>query len=148
MRFHATLERNGKTATGIEVPGEVLAALGSGRRPAVRVTVNGYTYATSVGSMGGRSLLPVSAEVRERAGLSAGDDVDVDVELDTAPREVTVPDDLAAALSAEPAALHAFEALSYSGKRRLVLPVEQARNVETRKRRVERTVEDLRSGRV
>lgn len=145
MRFQATLEQNGRTATGIEVPGEVLEALGSGKRPAVRVTINGYTYRSTVGSMGGRSLLPVSAAVRERAGVSAGDHLDVQVELDSAPREVAVPDDLAAALGADPAARRAFDALSYSAKQRLVLPVEQAKAAETRQRRVARALEELRS---
>lgn len=145
MRFHATLEQNGRTATGIEVPGHVLEALGSGKRPAVRVTINGYTYPSTVGSMGGRSLLPVSAAVRERAGVRAGDDLDVEVELDTAPREVAVPDDLAAALRADSTARRAFEGLSFSGKQRLVLPIEQAKAAETRQRRVARAVEELRS---
>lgn len=101
MQFHATLERHGKTATGFEVPSPVLEALDAGKRPAVRVTVNGYTYASSIGSMGGRSLLPVSADVRTHAGLSAGDEVEVKVELDTAPREVRTPEDLAVALKVE-----------------------------------------------
>lgn len=145
MRFQATLERNGKTATGIEVPPAVLEALGSGRRPAVRVTINGYSYASSVGSMGGRSLLPVSAEVRQRARVQAGDTIDVEVDRDVAPRELAIPGDLASALGADSTARRAFEALSYSGKRRLVLPIEQAKTTETRERRVARAVEELRS---
>jgi hypothetical protein len=98
MRFHATIELGGKTATGIEVPAEVVAALGSGKRPPVRVTINEYTYRSTVASMGGRFMLPVSAEVRGSAGISAGEEVDVDIELDTEPREVTVPPDFAGAL--------------------------------------------------
>ncbi|HZD38758.1 MAG TPA: DUF1905 domain-containing protein, partial [Actinomycetes bacterium] len=82
MRFRATIELSGKTATGIEVPEEVVAGLGNSRRPAVRATISGYTYRSSVGSMGGRFLLPISAEVRDRAGVAAGDEVDVDLELD------------------------------------------------------------------
>lgn len=146
MRFHATLERSGKTATGFEVPNPVLEALAAGKRPPVRVTVNGYTYASSIGSMGGRSLLPVSADVRARTGLAAGDEVDVEVELDTAPREVRVPDGLAAALEADPAALRAWEALSYSRKQRLALPIDQAKTAETQQRRVAGAMEALRSG--
>lgn len=84
MRFHATLELHGKTATGIEVPPDVLAALGRGKRPPVQVTINGFTYPSTVGAMGGRSLLPVSAAVREQARVAAGDDLDVEVELDAA----------------------------------------------------------------
>lgn len=147
MQFHATLERHGKTATGFEVPSPVLEALDAGKRPAVRVTVNGYTYASSIGSMGGRSLLPVSADVRTHAGLSAGDEVEVKVELDTAPREVRTPEDLAVALKVEPPSERAYEALSYSAKQRLVLPIEQAKTAETRARRVAGAIEVLRSGR-
>lgn len=143
MRFHATLEQNGKTATGIEVPGDVLEALGAGKRPAVRVTINGFTYPSTVGWMGGRSLLPVSAAVRGGAGVSAGDHLDVEVELDTAPREIAIPDDLGTALGADPAARRAFEGLSYSAKQRLVLPIEQAKAAETRQRRVARALEEL-----
>ena len=145
MRFHARLERNGKTATGFEVPGRVLEALDSGKRPAVRVTLNGYTYPSTIGSMGGRSLIPVSAEVRSRAGVNAGDDLDVEIELDTAPREVTIPDDFASALRADPAAQRAYQGLSYSAKQRLVLPIGQAKTSETRERRLTAAMETLRS---
>ncbi|MFI5913030.1 YdeI/OmpD-associated family protein [Dactylosporangium sp. NPDC051541] len=143
MRFRAVLERNGKTATGLPVPDEVLGALGAGKKPKVAVTINGYTYRSSVGSMGGRSMLPVSAEVRAGAGIAAGDEVDVDVELDTAPRTVEVPADLAAALDAEPAARAAFDALSYSGRRAHVLSVEGAKTAATRERRVAKVLETL-----
>ncbi|HEX7442640.1 MAG TPA: DUF1905 domain-containing protein, partial [Acidimicrobiales bacterium] len=95
--FRATLELNGKTATGLEVPPDVVEGLGGGKRPAVSVTIRDHTYRTGVGSMGGRSMLPVSAEVRAAAGVAAGDQLDVDIELDTAPREVVVPADLGAA---------------------------------------------------
>lgn len=142
MDFRARLELNGKTATGIEVPAEVMAAL-PGKRPAVAVTINGHPYRTSVGSMGGRCLLPVSAEVRRAAGVAAGDQVEVSIELDEAPREVAVPDDLAAALAAEPAAAAAFGRLSYSLQRRYVLGIEDARTPETRQRRIVRTVTEL-----
>ena len=145
MRFHAILERNGKTATGFEVPGRVVEALDAGKRPAVRVTLNGYAYPSSIGSMGGRSLVPVSAEVRSRAGVNAGDDLDVEIELDTAPREVTIPDDLASALRADPAAQRAYQGLSYSAKQRLVLPIGQAKTAETRERRLTAAMETLRS---
>jgi hypothetical protein len=91
MRFRATVELGGKTATGVEVPQDVVEGLRSGKRPAVRVTINGYTYRSSVGSMGGRFMLGISAEVRTGAGVQAGDEVDIDVELDTEPREVSVP---------------------------------------------------------
>lgn len=143
MRFHATIRLDGKTATGIEVPADVLAALGPGKRPKVQVTINGYTYPSTVGSVGGRSLIPVSAEVRAKAGVAAGDAVEVDVVADTQPRTVEVPEDLAAALGRAPAASRAFEQLSYSGQRRHMLAVEQAKTAETRQRRIDKAVAEL-----
>jgi hypothetical protein len=137
---------NGKTATGIEVPAGVLAALGLGKRPSVRVTINGYGYPSTVGSMGGRSLIPVSAEVRARAGVAAGDRADVEVVPDNEPRTVEVPGDLKAALDREPAARQAFDRLSYSGQRRHVLAVEGARTDETRQRRIGKVITELTAG--
>ena len=101
MRFRATVELGGATATGVHVPDEVVASLGAGKRPKVRVKINGYTYRSSVASMGGRFMLGISADVRERAGVAAGDQVDVYLELDTDPREVTVPADFAKALATD-----------------------------------------------
>jgi Bacteriocin-protection, YdeI or OmpD-Associated/Domain of unknown function (DUF1905) len=146
MRIHATVQQHGKTATGIEVPGEILAALGGGKRPKVTVTINGYSYQSTVGSMGGMSLIPISSEVRGRAGVAAGDEVDVDIVADTGPRVVDVPDDLALALSRESAARRAFDQLSYSGQRRYVLLVEQAKTPETRRRRIDKAVTELAAG--
>ena len=143
MRFSSTLELHGKTATGLVVPPEVLESLGGGRKPAVTVRLGEHTYRTTVGSMGGQFLIPVSAENRAAAGLAAGDQVEVDVELDTAPRVVEVPADLAAALDAEPAARQRFDALSYSAQRRHVLAVEGAKAEATRQRRVSATVAAL-----
>ncbi|GAA1445060.1 YdeI/OmpD-associated family protein [Leifsonia poae] len=143
MRVHATLEQHGKTATGIEIPGTVVDELGAGRRPPVLVTVNGYQYRSSIAWMGGRYLLGLSAEVRAGAGVAAGDELDVDLELDDAPREVEVPADLAEALNAAPDARSAFDALSYSNKRRLVMAIDAAKTDETRQRRVAKTVADL-----
>lgn len=143
MRFRATLELRGKTATGFVVPPEVVEALGGGKRPAVTVTVGGFTYRSTIAAMGGEYLLPVSGERRESAGLAAGDQVDVDVELDTAPRVVEVPAELQSALDAEPAAAQAFSALSYSHQLAHVLAVESAKTAETRARRVAKVVETL-----
>lgn len=148
MRFRATLELGGKTATGIRVPPEVVEGLGSGKKPAVSVTINGHTYRSTIASMGGVFMLPVSAEVRGSAGIEAGDEVDVDVTLDTAPREVSVPPDLAAALDADAGARRAFDALSYSNKRRIVMPIEDAKALETRQRRIDKAVDALREGRI
>jgi hypothetical protein len=143
MRFSASVDLHGPSATGIVVPPAVVDGLGSGKKPAVTVTINGYTYPSTIASMGGRFLLPVSAAVRAGSGVAAGDVVDVDVELDTAPREVTVPADLAAALRAAPAAKKAFEALSYSNQRRHVLAIDGAKAAETRARRIAKTVAEL-----
>lgn len=145
MRFTGTIELGGKTATGIEVPADVVAALDAGKRPKVLVTINGYTYRSSVASMGGRFLLPVSAEVRANAKVEAGVKVDVTLELDTEPRTVDVPDDLAAALDGVQDARRAFDKMSYSHQRRYVLAVEDARTPATRQRRIDKTVEDLRA---
>jgi bifunctional DNA-binding transcriptional regulator/antitoxin component of YhaV-PrlF toxin-antitoxin module len=144
MRFRATIELGGKTATGVQVPDEVVTGLGGGGRPKVRATINGYTYRSSVASMGGRYMLGISAEVRERAGIAAGDTVDVDVELDTEAREVTVPKDLATAFRGDAAARRAFEGLSYSRKHRHVLSIEGAKTPETRQRRIDRALAELR----
>jgi hypothetical protein len=144
VRFRATLQTNGKTATGIEVPPTVVEALGGGKRPPVRITLHEHTYRTTVAKMGGRFLIPVSAEVRQAAGVTAGDDLDVGIELDDAPRTVEVPADLAAALEAEPAAAQAWTALSYTHRKEWVRSVEDAKKPETRQRRVQSAVDQLR----
>lgn len=143
MRFRSTLELGGKTATGLEVPAVVVEGLAAGARPKVNVTILGYTYRSSIAVMGGRYLLPVSAEVRAATGVAAGDEVSVEVEIDAAPREVLVPDDLAAALAEHPAAADAFAKLSYSHQRQHVLAVEGAKAAETRARRVAKVVQTL-----
>lgn len=144
MKFRATIEQSGKTATGIKVPTDVLDRLGAGKRPAVHVTINGYTYRSTVGVMGGVAMLPLSAENREAAGVAAGDEVDVELVLDTEPREVAVPADLAAALDSNPDARRVFVGLSYSARRRHVLAVEGAKSPETHRRRIDGVITDLR----
>ena len=126
-RFRASLLAAGKTATGIEVPPEVIDQLGAGKRPPVLVTIGPYTYRTTVGVMGGRALIPVSADHRGQAGIAAGDDLDVTLELDTAPRDVELPADLAEALSKDDAARQFFEGLSASQKKWHVQSVESAK---------------------
>jgi uncharacterized protein DUF1905/bacteriocin resistance YdeI/OmpD-like protein len=148
MRFLATIQLSGKTATGIQVPTEVVEGLGKSRRPAVSVTFNGYTYRTTVAPMGGQFMLPVSAQVREGAGVAAGDQVDVKIELDTRPREVVVPPDFVEALDGDADARRFFDGLSYSNRQRFVLSIEEARSPETRQRRIARAVRMLREGRV
>ena len=114
MRFRVRIETAGKTATGFEVPAKIVEGLGAGRKPAVRVTMKGYSYRSTVATMGGRFMIPVSADVRQNAGVAGGDDVDIELELDTEPREVTVPADFRQALDRDEAARRAFDALSYS----------------------------------
>ena len=134
----------GKTATGIPVPDEVVAELGGGNRPAVTITLGGHTYRTTAVRMGGRFLVPLSAEHREAAGVSAGDDISVEITLDTAPREVVLPPDLDAALDA--AARTAYDGLSYTHRKEWVRWVEDAKKPETRATRIEKTVAGLREG--
>ncbi len=146
MKFRATVELGGKTATGIEVPEDVVAALGPGKRPAVRVTIAGHTYRTTVERMGGRFLVPLSAENRTAAGVAAGDQIDVGIEADAGPREVEVPADLAKALAQDDAARATFDGLSYTHRKEWVRWVEEAKKAETRATRLAKTVESLRAG--
>ena len=149
MKFRTEIQQGeSKNVTGIEVPPSVIEALGAGKRPAVKVTLKGYTYRSTVAVMGGAYMVGVSADVREKAGVKGGEVVDVELELDTEPREVEVPADLAAALKKDVAAKKFFEGLSYSNKRRIVLNVEGTKNPETRQRRIDKAVEQLREGRV
>jgi hypothetical protein len=145
MRFRTKILPAGKTAAGIEVPAKVVAALGSSKRPPVRATINGFTYRSTVAVMGGKFMLGVSNEVRQSAGVAAGDTVDIELELDTEVREVPVPPDFAAALARDAKAKKFFDGLSYSKKLRLVIPID-IKNVETRKERIAKTVEGLREG--
>lgn len=147
MKFHATVEQSGKTATGIRVPDEIVASLGSGKRPPVRITIKGYTYRSTVAVMDGAFMVGVSAEHRAGAGVAGGDEVEVEIELDTEPREVSVPNDFAAALDAVPAARETFDGLSYSNRSWHVLSINGARTDETRQRRIAKSVETLREGR-
>lgn len=146
MEFTAEVMLHGKTATGFVVPDEVVQALGSGKRPKVRVTVGRHTYRSTVAPMGGQFLLALNAENRTAAGVVAGEAVVVRVELDDEPREVTVPDDLAAALAGDLLAGDAFERLSFTHRKEWVRWVTEAKRPETRQRRVERTVAELREG--
>lgn len=147
MRFRTSLVQSDKTATGFRVPDEVVAALGSGRRPKVLVTINGYTYRNTVAVMGGESWIGVSAEHRAGARVKGGDEIEIELILDTAPREVTVPPDFAAALDAEPAARRTFDSLSYSNRSWHVLSIDGAKTDETRQRRIAKSIATLREGR-
>ncbi len=143
MKFRTKILQAGKTATGIEFPAKVVDALGAGKRPPVRLTINGYTYRSTVAVMGGKYMVGVSADVREAAGVAGGDTVDVEVELDSAPRQVTVPPELNKALARNPAAKRSFEQLSYSKKRLYTVPIEKAKTDETRQRHLDKAISEL-----
>ncbi len=147
MNFRGELQLAGKTATGIEVPEAIVTGLGAGKRPAVRVTLRGYTYRTTIAPMGGSYWIGVSAEHRAGSGVAAGDVLDVTVEVDDAPRIVTLPEDLAAALGADPAARAFYDSLSYTNQNTYATWVTDAKKPETRADRVAKSVEALRNRR-
>jgi hypothetical protein len=143
MKFRTTLQLDGKTATGIHVPEKIVDGLGGGNRPRVRATVAGYTYQTTIARMHGQFMFPVSAAVREKAGVQAGDKIDVELELDTTPREVSLPPELVKALKGNRKAREAFERLSYSNQKRHALAVEGAKSDETKQRRLAKILDEL-----
>jgi hypothetical protein len=143
MKFRTKLLQAGKTATGLEVPPKVVEALGAGKHPKVSVTIKGYTYRSSIAVMGGKFLIGVSAEHREKAGVAGGDELDVQVELDNAPRVVSVPPELRKALDRNARAKRAFEALSYSKQQQHTLPIEKAKAEETKQRNVDKAIAAL-----
>ncbi len=145
MRFESVVELGGKTATGVGIPDEVIAALGTSKRPPVTITINGYTYRTTAVRMGGRFLVPLAAENRAAAGVAAGDEIVVDIENDTAPREVDLPADLAAAM--DDAVRATYDGLSFTHRKEWVRWVEEAKKPETRAARIEKTIAGLREGR-
>ncbi len=146
MKFQTTVEGAGKTAAGMKIPPEVVAALGTSRKPAVKVTINGYTHRSTVAVVNGAYMVGVPPVFREGAGIGPGDDVQVDIELDPEPRVVSVPPELAAAFRRDPGAQSAFAALSYSNRRRLVDPIADAKTDETRERRVAKALAELHGG--
>jgi len=145
MEFTTTLQLDGQTATGIRVPDEVVAALGGGKRIPVSVTINGTRYASTIATMRGEPKIPVSADIRAATSIAAGDTITVELERDDAPRTADVPAELADALRGDPAASVRFAALSYSNQRRHVLSITGARTAETRTRRIQRVLDELRT---
>lgn len=145
--FTATIHSNGGTTAGIEVPPNVVAALGAGKRPLVKVTLDGrYRFSYTVGVMGGRTLIGLSGAHRKASGYSVGDVVEVDVELDTAPREVVVPAELVAAFASDPAAQAAWDKLSFTARKEHARAIEEAKAADTRARRVDMALAALRDG--
>lgn len=138
VTFTTTIQQaEGMDATGISAPPDVVEALGKGKRPPVIVSIAGHTYRSTVSAYRGPVfMLPLSKEHRAAAGVSAGDEVEVTLELDTAPRTVEVPPDLAAALGAVPGARGAFDALAFTHRKEHVRSVEEAKTAATRERRI------------
>jgi Bacteriocin-protection, YdeI or OmpD-Associated/Domain of unknown function (DUF1905) len=146
IQFKALLQPRGPAAAVVLDDGQV-AAVGEGaRRFPVVATVNGYTWRTSVARMGGEFLLGLPREVRQGAGVEAGEEVDVTIQLDTAPREVEVPEALAAALAADPQAKASFEDMAFTHRKEYARWIAEAKQQETRQRRVERALEMIRAG--
>jgi len=141
-KFKTTILQIGNN-TGIEVPEASVEKLGSGKRPAVKVTLNGFTYRSTIAVMGGKFLIPLSAERREKSNVKGGDKLDITLELDTEPREVALHEEFRKALSRDKTARTFFESLSYSGKQAYALPIMQAKGDDTRKRRIEKALSDL-----
>ena len=146
MRYRTKLLSAGKTAAGIEVPLKVLESLGASKKPAVKVTINSHTYRSTVATVMGKYMIGVSAENRLAAGVTPGEMMDVELELDTQPREVAVPPDFAKALDRDAKAKKAFEGLSYSGKTRWVAPIANGKTPETRQRNIDKAISALREG--
>ena len=146
MKFHTTIKQSGGNATGIEIPAEVIEALGAGKVPPVKMTVDGYSYRSTVAVMGGTFMVGFSSDHRAASGLKGGDEVEVDIELDTEPRTVDVPADFQSALDAEPKAQATFDKLSNSLKGYHVTQVTSAKTDETRQRRIERSIATLHEG--
>ena len=140
-RFSATLEQApGKKATGIAIPEAVIEQLGAGKKPPLRVKLNSYEYRITAGVMNSRSMIPVSAAVRDAAGLTAGDRVDVELVVDSTQRTVDIPADLTASFEANPAAKSYFDTLSNSIQRYHVDSINTAKSDETRQRRIDKAI--------
>ncbi len=147
MHIRAVLQPRGPAAA-LVLDDAQLAALGApSKNPPVRVTVNGHTFAGRVARMRGETLIGFSLAVREATGVSAGDEIEATIALDTGPRKVDVPPELAVALDAKPSARASFDALAYSHRKEFARWVAEAKKPETRERRVEQTLANLADGR-
>ena len=144
MRLRLELLGHGGNTAGFEIPDAVVEELGGGRRPKVVVTVGAHTWRSSIANMGGRFMLGVSMANREAAGVAAGQVLDVDVELDTAPRTVEVPDDLAAELEGDADARSRWDGWSFTRQNEAARTLTEARKPETRARRLAKVLAELR----
>ncbi|MFB8003294.1 YdeI/OmpD-associated family protein [Nocardia sp. NPDC056000] len=143
MKFKTEVEPP-EPMRGLEVPPEVVEALGEGARPPVTITINGHSWKSRIALMRGRHLIGLSHANRQAAGVDIGEQIEVEVELDTEPRVVVEPEDFTAALDADPVARAAYDSLSHSRKREHVLSIESAKKPETRQRRIEKAITTLR----
>ena len=148
MKFKTKLLQAGKTATGIEIPAKIVESFGAGKKPPVRITINGYTYRNTVAVMGGVFMVGVSAEHRKGAKVQGGDEIEVTIELDTQPREVEVPEEFQKALKKNATAKKHFDSLSYSKKNGIIILIKGAKTEETKQRRIEKAIESLQEGKV
>lgn len=147
MKFKTKLlQAEGMKATGIVVPEKIVTALGTSKRPPVKVTINGYTYRSTVAVMGGKFMLPVAADVRKNAGIEAEQTIEVTLDPDTEKREVDVPPDLARALKAEPKAKAFFDALAFTYRKEHARALTDAKTPETRQRRLDKIMDMMRTG--
>jgi len=147
QKFQTTLLTAGKTATGICVPDDIIEKFEAGKKPPVKITINNnYTYRTTIAVMKGAFMASVSADVREKAGVKGGDKINIEIELDAEPREVTIPADFKKVLDKNATAKKFYEGLSYSRRKNYVYLIEQAKTDETRQKRIEKAITDLKAG--
>ncbi|MEP6676983.1 MAG: YdeI/OmpD-associated family protein [Ferruginibacter sp.] len=145
-KFQTSILTAGKTATGICIPDDIIEKLGAGKKPRIKVTLNGYTYRSTVAVMGGKYMVGVNAAVREASGVKGGDKLTVEIELDTEERKVSVPPGLKKALDKNPKAKKFFETLSYSKQKVHTDLIAQAKTEETLQRRIEKSISELNAG--
>ncbi len=143
LKFSTILLQAGKTATGIKIPADIIEKLGGGKKPLVKITVNGFTYRSAVAVMGGAYMVGVNAGNREPAKVKGGEKIEVTIELDTEERTVEIPADFLKALNRNSATKKKFEALSNSRKKALTLPIASGKTEETRNRNIEKAMNSL-----
>ena len=148
MKFKTTILQAGKTATGIKVPSEIVESFKAGKKPPVKVTINGYTYRSTIAVMGGAFMVGISAENRKGAKVNGGDAIEVKIELDTEVRVVEVPEEFQKALNKNAAAKKNFEQLSNSKKKWLTMPITEAKTEETKVKRIDKAIALLKEGKV
>ena len=139
-KFKTTILTAGKTATGICIPDKIVESLKAGKKPPIKVTINGYTYRSTVAVMGGKYMVGVNADVRKASGVKGGDTLTVEIELDTEERKVELPADFKGALDKNLSAKKFFQSLSYSKQKNHVTLIEQAKTDETRQKRINKSI--------